>query len=74
MNGVQKTGAPPLMKIITHCAFGREGMGKVTPATAIGQQIKNAIQNFLHVGRSWSSATMSGNEGLNNLPLGIGQI
>jgi len=43
MNGVQETGTKPLVKIISNGAFGRKVVGKITPATAIDQQIKNGI-------------------------------
>jgi len=62
------------MKIITDGAFGRKVVGKITPTAAIGQKIKNGIEDFTHVGFTWSSAVVNGDERFNDSPLGIGQV
>ena len=44
------------------------------PSTAVGQEVKDGVQDFTHVGPAWSSAVVGRNKGVDDFPLGIGQV
>jgi len=74
MNGVQEPSTPPLVKIITDGSFGRKVVGKITPAAAVGQKIKDGIEDFSQVGGTRSTTAVNREERFNDSPLGIGQV
>ena len=59
---------------MSYSAFGRKVVGQVSPTATVGQEVKDGVQDFSHVGGAWSSAGMSGNKGTGDFPLGIGQV
>ena len=49
-------------------------MRQIASSAAVGQEVKDGIEDFTHVGGTWSSATVGGNKGADDVPLDIGQV
>ena len=71
---VQRPISTPLVEVAPDGALGREVLGQVTPLAAGAQDIEHGIDDVAQVGLAWPATGIDGDKGLDQSPLGIGNI